>query len=215
MQKRTLNRAITSALATGTAIALTAGVTPATAAEPGTTSLVEVLNADGDKFDKNWSDFDIVQRAVVTVLGAKPESAVGVLADGSQALTAFVPTDRAFRKLATELTGEKPAGEKATFKALAAAVPDVDTLEAVLLYHVVPGATITYKQAKQADGAELTTASGGTITVKVTGKGRVVLKDADTDDTNPRVIVPLRNINKGNLQIAHGIDRVLRPIDLP
>lgn len=212
MTKR-ITRTLTAAVALGTAAALAAPVGPATAAEPGQTSLAEVLNADGDKFDKDWEDFDIVHRAVVTVLTAKPESAVGVLADGSQALTAFVPTDRAFRKLATELTGTKPAGEKATFKAIAGV--GVDTVEAVLLYHVVPGATITYKQAKQADGAELTTASGGTLTVKITGQGRVVLKDADTDDPNARVIKPLRNINKGNLQIAHGIDKVLRPVDLP
>jgi hypothetical protein len=42
----------------------------------------------------------------------------------------------------------------------------------------------------------------------------VILVDKDKDARNPRVIIPLRNINKGNKQIAHGIDRVLRPIDL-
>ena len=203
-----------TALAATAALALAAPAAPAVAAETGTTSLAEVLAADGTKFDKKWNDFDIVEAAVYAVLDAKPGSPVALLADGETALTAFIPTDRAFRKLAGELTGKKPKTEKKTFNTLAAAV-DLDTLEAVLLYHVLPGATVTYKAAKAADGAELTMASGGTVTVKVKGNGRVALRDADTDDRNPRVIRPAKNINKGNAQIAHGIDRVLRPIDLP
>ena len=39
------------------------------------------------------------------------------------------------------------------------------------------------------------------------------LKDRDGNSRNARVIAV--DINKGNKQIAHGIDRVLRPIDLP
>jgi uncharacterized surface protein with fasciclin (FAS1) repeats len=82
----------------------------------------------------------------------------------------------------------------------------------VLLYHVVPGATITYKQALRSNGAALTMASGGTVTVKVRSRVFVKLVDADTDDGDPYVVKA--NINKGNKQIAHGIDRVLRPINL-
>ena len=54
-------------------------------------------------------------------------------------------------------------------------------------------------------------ASGGTVRVKV----RYVfikLVDADPDDANPYVIKA--DINKGNKQIAHAIDRVLRPVNL-
>ncbi|WP_310526492.1 hypothetical protein [Nocardioides sp.] len=40
------------------------------------------------------------------------------------------------------------------------------------------------------------------------------LIDAAKNDRNPRVRVAAKNINKGNKQIAHGINRVLRPIDL-
>jgi hypothetical protein len=53
---------------------------------PGNTSLAEVLAADGNRFDHNWQDFDIVDRAVRTVLRAKPDSAVGVLAKGVRKL---------------------------------------------------------------------------------------------------------------------------------
>ena len=42
--------------------------------------------------------------------------------------------------------------------------------------------------------------------------GNVKLVDLDPDAGNAKVIVP--DINKGNKQIAHGINKVLRPLDL-
>lgn len=179
----------------------------------GTRSLATVLAKDGAGFDRNANDFDILDAAVTAVLMAKPDSPVAVLADGTTALTAFLPTDRAFRRLAQELTGKHHRSEKAVFTDLATTL-GVDTIENVLLYHVVPGATVTYKQALRSDGAVLTTAlTGSTLTVDVRRHRRVVLVDADTNDANPQVV--RANINKGNLQIAHGINRVLRPVDLP
>jgi hypothetical protein len=211
------HRVIARTLAAVTVLGLAAPAAAATASESakplGNRSLATVLAADGNHFDRTWGDFDITDRAVRTVLGAKPGSAVGVLADGKTALTAFVPTDRAFRKLAYSLTGVRLATEKGTFAKLAKKI-DVETWEAVLLYHVVPGATITYKQAKAADGAKLTTALGKKLTVNVS-HGVVRLRDADKNNPNAAVIPRLANINKGNKQIAHGINRVLRPLDLP
>lgn len=179
----------------------------------GTSSLAALLAKDGSGFDRNWSDFDIVDNAVGAVLAAKPGSPVAVLADGSKPLTAFLPTDRAFRRLAHELTGKSYTSEKAVFTDLAGKL-GVSTIESVLLYHVVPGATITYKQARCSNGAVLDTAlSGATITVQARHHHRVRLVDADTNDRNPAIV--RRDLNKGNVQIAHGIDRVLRPVDLP
>lgn len=176
----------------------------------GTRSLAAVLAKDGAGFDRNWNDFDIVDNAVTAVLTAKPGSAVGVLADGTVALTAFLPTDRAFRRLASDLTGKHYTSESDVFADVASL--GIDTVEAVLLYHVVPGATVTYRQALQSDGAALTTASGGIVTVDVVGGWFVSLVDADPTDRNPYVV--RANINKGNAQIAHGISEVLRPLDL-
>jgi hypothetical protein len=65
----------------------------------------------------------------------------------------------------------------------------------------------------KSDGARLTTAAGPTITVDLWCGYRVTLIDADRNDRNPRVVT--FNINKGNKQIAHAINRVLRPVDLP
>jgi uncharacterized surface protein with fasciclin (FAS1) repeats len=182
---------------------------PAQAGNLGQRSLAKVLAADGNKFDRNWQDFDIVDRAVLTVLKAKPDSPVAVLADGSVKLTAFIPTDRAFRRLVKDVTGKRLNREKAVFRVVKSL--GVDTVEAVLLYHVVPGARITAAKALQADGAKLKTALGPRIKVNVE-HGSIRLIDKDRDDLNPEVIIV--NINKRNKQIAHGINRVLRPIDL-
>jgi uncharacterized surface protein with fasciclin (FAS1) repeats len=182
----------------------------------GTRSLAAVLTADKSGFDRNSKDFDVLTAAVLAVLQAKPNSAVKVLTDGSVALTTFAPTDGAFRQLAKEVSKSKRLpSEKQAFTTVAGL--GIDTVEAVLLYHVVPGATIDRKAALKADGAKLTTAAGSTITVDVYrtwcyGK-KIALVDADRNDRNPRVVA--FDINKGNKQIAHGIDRVLRPVDLP
>lgn len=217
-----------TALVTGVATALTAGVfaapTPAAAGSTGgpshqrakhhlgTTSLATVLAADGPSFDRNWGDFDILDHAVRRVLKKKPDSPVALLTEGRQRATVFAPTDRAFRTLVRALTGKAPMREKATFRALASAA-GIDTIEGVLLYHVVPGRTLTSAKVVQSDGARLTTAQGGVVAVNVTKNG-VRLIDRDPDARNAKVVERLMDINKGNRQIAHGINRVLRPIDL-
>ena len=137
---------------------------------------------------------------------------MGVLADGSVKLTAFIPNDASFRKLVKDLTGERYAREKAVFNALVDAA-GVDTIETVLLYHVVPGAKINSAAALDADGAELTTAQGGTVEVDVISKRVpiVQLRDQDPDAIDPFLDPFALDINKGNKQIAHGILFVLRP----
>ncbi len=177
-------------------------------------SLATVLTSDGNKFDKNGKDFDVVTEAVLAVLAAKPDSAVKVLADPSVKLTAFIPTDKAFLKLASDLTGKKVTSEKMAFTTVAGL--GIDTVETVLLYHVVAGSKINAKAALKANGATLTTAQGGTFTVKVSKRPSIQLRDNDPNSRNPRVVLALTDINKGkqNQQIAHGIDRVLRPVDL-
>ncbi|MEU2703141.1 fasciclin domain-containing protein [Micromonospora aurantiaca] len=203
--------------ATAAAVATTAVAVPAQAGakQPDTRSLAAVLTADKSGFDRNSRDFDVLTKAVLTVLQAKPDSPVKVLTDGTVALTAFVPNDYAFRELVRDITAAKKLpGEKAAFDAVAGL--GVDTVEDVLLYHVVPGATIDRKAALKADGADLTTALGATVEVDVKRcwYGREVrLVDADTSDRNAKVV--RYDINKGNKQIAHAVDRVLRPIDLP
>lgn len=192
------------------ALTMAAALPAAAHTSSGTRSLAAVLAKDGKGFDRNWNDFDVVDNAVQVVLKAKPTSAVGVLADGKTPVTAFLPTDRAFRVLVHDLTGTWYGSERKVFAAVASL--GIDTVEKVLLYHVVPGATITYKQALRSNGAQLTMASGGTVTVRVRFRAFVKLVDADPNDANPYVVK--KDVNKGNKQIAHAIDRVLRPADL-
>jgi len=210
MKKRVLTSIAVSAVLGASVAALP--VTPATAAT-GQRSLAKVLAADGPGFDRKWHDFDILDNAVSAVLAAKPDSAVKVLADGSTPLTAFLPTDRAFRRLVTDLTGKRPRTERATFTKLAAAA-GIDTIETVLLYHVVPGATIRYAQARRSDGAALTTAAGLAVRVNVRKHGRIALQDKDPNDANAVILRSGKNINKGNRQIGHAVSQVLRPANL-
>ena len=190
-------------------------VQPASAApvasKAGNTSLAEVLDADGQKFDKNAKDFDIVEAAALAVIGAKPDSPVGLITDGKTRLTVFVPTDAAFRAFVKDLTGKAPKSEAKVLAKVVEIAGSIDVVETILLYHVVAGKTLTSPKVLAAEGDKVETAMGKSFRVHVTKDG-VVLNDKDKDDDNPTVVV--LDINRGNKQVAHGIDRVLRPLDL-
>ena len=183
--------AVVSTLALGAGAVL--ATAPAAGAAQGNRSLAKVLTSDGNRFDKKAGDFDIATEAVLAVVKAKPGSAVAVLADGKTRVTAFVPTDRAFKALVFDLTGTWYYKEKKAFNA--AASLGIDTIETVLLYHVVPGKTIDAGTALRSDGVQLTTAQGGKVGVDVRAGKRVYLVDADPDDRNARVTQP--DINEG------------------
>ncbi len=199
----------------GLVAAATGGVAPATAGpstdRAGTTSLAEVLDADGQKFDKNAADFDIVEAAALAVITAKPSSPVALITNGKQRLTVFVPTDAAFREFVKDLTGKAPKSEADVLAQVVKIAGSIDVVETILLYHVVAGKTLTSPKVLAAEGDKVTTAMGKSLRVHVTDDG-VVLNDKDKDDDNPTVVA--LDINRGNKQVAHGIDRVLRPLDL-
>lgn len=202
---------VTKAAAIGAASLLSLAVfAPAAQAAEGETSLASVLKVGQSTFDRDFADFDILTRAAETVLAAKPDSSVKLLADGSVDLTVFAPTDKAFMNLASALSGKKIKSEAAAFKAVAGL--GVDTVEQVLLYHVVPGAPILSQDAVKANGAKLASAvDGKTIGVRVTSKPAIILRDYAPTIANPKVILSKVDINKGNKQVAHGIDGVLLP----
>jgi hypothetical protein len=215
-------RLIRTATAATASVALAAGFAvaaapSASAGELGDKSLGSILLADGDTFDSNPWDYDVLTQAAVAVLDAKPNSDVGLLLDGDVPLTAFLPTDRAFDKLVIDLTGSSAGSESATFDVVAGL--GIDTVETVLLYHVVPGATIDSSAAVAADGAMLATAAdSATFTVDVVHKSDgsfgVRLIDNEPDVRNPWLVLDRLDINEGNKQIAHRIGRVLLPADL-
>lgn len=198
--------AATVAVLVGTAL------TPsASAVDLGTKSLASVLTAKSS-YDFDSQNFDILTAAVLAVLKAKPASPVKVLTEGTVPLTAFIPTDAAFQKLVSLLNNKPVVNEALTFAAVAGL--GIDTVEQVLLYHVVPGAPILSGDALKANGASLATAlTGKTIAVSVTGT-TITLGDLDPVANNPVVNLPQVDINKGNQQVAHGINAVLLPVAL-
>ena len=176
----------------------------------GLNALTNVLNVAEYDFDSDLSDFDILTYLALDVMGAKPNSAVWALADGNVKMTAFIPTDRAFKKLVTALTGETLKRERKIYLAVRAL--GMDTVEKVLLYHVVLGDPILSEAAVAAATAStfLTTAEGSTIRVVFNGD-LLKVRDKDTDRINPNVILARVDINEGNNQVAHPINGVLLP----
>jgi uncharacterized surface protein with fasciclin (FAS1) repeats len=205
-------RKLSSVLA-ATAISTSLFMAPSAQAEDaatplGNNALTNVLNVGAFSFDTNAADFDILTYLALDVMGAKPNSPVWALADGNVQLTAFIPTDAAFRKLVRALTGERLVRERKVYNAVRAL--GTDTVEKVLLYHVVVGAPILSGAAVAANGASLTTAEGSTIGVVFDGTA-LKLRDKDTKRVNPKVILASVDINEGNNQVAHPIDAVLLP----
>lgn len=200
------SKAVVGAVAV-TALAATS-FTGASADEHNETSLAEVLDVGNQAFDHNWDDHDILTAAINAVLEAKPESPVSALADGSTELTAFIPDDRSFRRLVINLTGSVRSLESSVFNDIAGL--GIDTVEEVLLYHVVIGPAIDSAAALASGGASLTTAEGQNTIVNVVDTS-IELVDKDTGLNNPRVFLDQIDINSGNKQIAHGIDRIMLP----
>jgi len=184
---------------------------------PSKPTLAEILLADSDSdrdgFDRRSWDYDIVTQAVL----AFPDLTEAAL-DAEAELTVFLPRDSAFRRLVYDLTGDWIRSEAKVFDAVVGL--GLDTVRTVLDYHIVPGAKIDYRSALSADGAELTTLlgeDGPKIEVKVKRFlwwKWIKLVDNDPTDRNPRVTQPNIGGEAAN-GYAHGINRVLRPLDLP
>lgn len=175
----------------------------------GISPIATYLQSDGGKrFGKRWVDFDIATELVLWVVKKDPSSPVSVLTDGNATLTMFVPTDGAFRKLVRNLTGNKLNSEEAVFKAVTSL--GFDTVEKVLLYHVVPGANLASSAVLGLNSGSLATAEGSLIQFEISGT-RIELIDGNDDLRNPIVELKKLNLNNGNLQIGHGIKRVLMP----
>jgi uncharacterized surface protein with fasciclin (FAS1) repeats len=206
-----MKKSILASAAIALGLGLTATVaSSASAAHPTSRTLAQVLLADkasddADGFDHNGRDYDIVTQAVL----AFPDLTAAA-SDPKASLTAFLPTDNAFKRLVADLTGKWPSSEKATFEAVVGL--GLDTVKTVLTYHLVP-AKISYRDALKSNGASLKSLQGGDIKVHVSRWRTVTLIDLDPNARNP--VVVQANIGGEALNgYAHGIDRVLRPLDL-
>ena len=170
--------------------------------------LTEVLDLRYASFDNDFSDFDVFTDLWMRVWGELPESPIQAISQGNTALTAFVPTDRAFQRVVKFLTGKSFKSEARIANAVMSL--GAKTVEKVILYHVVVGDPILSPAALQANGANLNAASGETIGVRVSGTN-IRLVDKSKKHTNALVLLRAVDINKGNKQVAHAISQVMLP----
>ncbi len=207
--RRTIATLLSASLLVGV-MALPAAAVPSTLAE-------QILaDADGE-FDRNRYDFDIIGEVVKAILDPSNEvtsqlGAAAQVVDGG--ITAFLPNDRAFQLLAWDLTGKWIRDESNIIPAILSVV-DLQTVNTIVEYHVIAGATIDSAAALQADGVSLTSVMGASFTVDVLNQKRALVRliDNDRNDWDP-FLVRSKLDNVASNGIWHGISQVLRPIDV-
>lgn len=200
------------------AVGVTALV-PATASADDRPTLVEILTSDSasdgpNGFDRRYWDYDIVTQALIAT-----DSLNGLVTTASQDdpdLTAFLPNDLAFKRAIVELGGPWIWSEKKAFDWLVANLGP-ELISEVLKYHVVvagapnPEVAISYRTAKAADGAVLTTVFGPDLDVDV--RGSFFKRVYVIDNVGRSVLVVQPNIGgRAANGYAHGISKVLLPL---
>jgi uncharacterized surface protein with fasciclin (FAS1) repeats len=186
-----------------TAIAITATLGFATAAQAQT--LAGILLSDEDMFDKNQNDFDIVTEAILAC-----SDLAGPASDPEASLTAFLPTDKAFRILVEDVYGVSIKDEATLFATIATTL-GCETIESVLKYHIVPGEIYAADVLALEDGTSVTTLLGATFAVDFKGRGQIRLMDNESALRDP--IIRTTDIMADN-GVAHVIDRVLLPVSI-
>lgn len=188
------------------ALAMTVIAVPAAAA--GHTTIVDAVLADD-------GEFDVLQAAVLAVEDAGILPAATLLSSDG-AFTVFAPTDKAFAKLAKDLGAEDLESDSDVVAWLVANV-GLETIAAILAYHVVDPADVPFAvdsaTAVTLDSAPML--DGNAVGIFAPGKNfrSIQFVDNDPDARNPKLVKGLFDIEVDN-GIIHGIDRVLRPVDL-
>jgi uncharacterized surface protein with fasciclin (FAS1) repeats len=173
----------------------------------------DAASGQANVLDRNWRDYDIVTAAVLLV-GAN--DLVPAAANAGASLTVLAPNDQAFRLLARELTKRPMHTEQQVVDALVALETSAPgTIKTVLAYHIVP-AKLAPSAVLSSDNVAVTTLGGGTFTVDVINKRAAFVQFVDGDPNARNAFLNKINVGGGELAngFIHGIDRVLRPIDL-
>lgn len=184
------------------ATAATLAVAPTVSADDHELNLYETLETFGPGFDTDQNDFDIVREAI---------EATGL--DGAAAtleLTAFLPTDKAFRILVEDLYGLSIKDEQTLFDTIVE-VLGVETVRDVLLYHLTAGPVFSTDVLALGDGATFPTLLGPELEIDMKGKGQIRLIDEAGSLRDP--ILRAFDIEASN-GVAHVMDRVLVPLDV-
>lgn len=207
--KRILTLFTTTALVTATiAVSPSSNALTDPATGRGINAISTVIGVQDFAFDSDLSNFDIFTFLTLDVLGKRPNSRLWRMADGTVPMTAFIPTDRAFKKLVKALTGVNYNSERKIYNI--ARTLGTDKLNQILLYHFVFGAPLLAEDVLAANNTFLTTPRKVTIRVVYDGT-ELKLRDKDRDRINPRVILSRVNLNGENNQVVHPINGVLIP----
>ncbi len=206
-----IKRTITAGTAVAATAALGVGlaITPATAKQ-GTAPLAGVL-VDDNKFDNNAKDYDIVTEAVLAVLGDQPGQRSRCLTEGKRAPHCVRTAGPRLHEPRAGRDRHEASQRRGSLRDHRDRLPDRDRSSR--------SCSTTWSRASPSQRRWLPsptvpsskTAEGKRLTV-VVKKGNVFLKDRAVLTKNAKVVQP--NINKGNRQIAHGINGVLLPINL-
>jgi uncharacterized surface protein with fasciclin (FAS1) repeats len=192
------------------AVTLTVGIPTAASAAPGPT-IADLLDAQGNGPDRNWYDFDLL------AAGVDAAGLSGALDDPSADLTVFIPNDLAFRNLVVDLYG--PSFRTASEAQVLGKLVELETgapgtLATVILYHAVPGQIDSSTALSVRWNTQIPTLQGEPIAVRpLRFAGTAQLGDRDFDDTDAFLLGPWLDIQASN-GIAHGINEVLRPVNL-
>lgn len=207
--KRILTLFTTTALISATfAVSPTSNALTDPETGKGINAISTVIGVQDFAFDSDLSNFDIFTFLTLDVLGKRPNSRLWRMADGTVPMTAFIPTDRAFKKLVKALTGVNYSSERKIYNV--ARTLGTDKLNQILLYHFVFGDPLLAEDVLAANNTFLTTPRKVTIRVVYDGT-ELKLRDKDRDRINPRVILSRVNLNAENNQVIHPINGVLIP----
>lgn len=162
-----------------------------------TSTIAAATAAGGDLLD-----FDVAEAAIRAVIDFRPDSDLELLADGHKRATYFLPTDAAFIALVTASEGQAPATEADAFDQLSIG----SILEDQLLMGLVIGKVLGQSKLRAAAGRRIRVAQHQSVRIRIHhGTVRLV-------DRRNRAVITEFGINRGNKQIAHGLDRVLQNV---
>jgi hypothetical protein len=171
-----------------------------------------------EQADKRGGNFNIIGNVVLALAGSGDLTEADVAALGSAEITAFLPTDYAFRRLAADLQGKRwwQVKEGDVIPFLTGALP-LATIAEVVKYHIYAVGKVDYRTALSLDdnrrnGTEvfIEMYNGGKLGIDRRGWFLQLDDSGDALDiaNNPWVVRP--NLDGGNA-IVHGISEVLLP----
>ena len=193
-----MHKLIATLAAGAAAVGLVATATTATAKPPARTTIVDkVVEVSGPSGFDATNDFDILREAVLATEGSAE------LLSGKRQLTVFAPTDSAFIALADALDDDMITTEAAAFTKLATTL-GVDTIGAVLKYHIAPGERLS---GDVVPAERIRTLSGGFLTKDA---GSITFDQGVPAPASILVGAGLFDIEVDN-GVIHAIDAVLVP----